>query len=290
MGRKLCSLVLTSCLIFLVAVSTASAAKSGPPKWRRLAKGLEYLVWKVDMCDTLTGQGFCREGKPIVHVLRIDPNLFSFGVYHYSMYGQDAQPMKIEEWRSRLDAAAAFNAGEYYPDFSYMGLLVNSHWLFSTKQHPDWQGIFEAEPHDEDSARARIVDLKYDSFDLRRTTYSQIAQSMMLFDATGAKRIKRSDWSGNRTALAEDEKGRILVFVTEGDYTLWDVAQMLQESPFNLVQAMALDGGYRSALSISYGGVNFSMHGQWETSDYGDVSLPGLKIGLPAVIAVFPRE
>lgn len=265
------------------------AANPPKPKWQNLGKGLDFLKWKVSVYDSAKGTGYCRQGKPILAVLRVDPGLWSFGVYHYTMYGAEAKPLKINDWRAKLEATAVFNAGQYRPDFSYMGLLANGRWKFSRKPHPDWQGVFVAEPNKADLAEAKIIDLQYNSFSLDSGSYSQVAQSMMLFDATGKKLVRKGNWTGNRTALGEDSKGRILIVVTEGGFTLWDFAQMLQEAPFDLVQAMSLDGGYRSALSIRTGRLKYSLSGQWETSDYGDVSLPGFKTGLPAVIGIFPR-
>ena len=131
-----------------------------------------------------------------------------------------------------------------------------------------------AEPKRKGVSRARVIDLKYDQFRLGTTPYAQLAQSFMLFDHTGRKRVKKGNWVANRTAVAEDRKGRILVFVSEGGLTIWDFARLLQSSGLNLVKAMSMDGGYESELAVHTGNFDYVSYGQWETNDYGDLSLP----------------
>jgi hypothetical protein len=111
----------------------------------------------------------------------------------------------------------------------------------------------------------------------------------MLFDHTGKKRVKKGNWVANRTAVAQDRQGRILVFVSEGGFTIWDFARLLQTSGLNLVKAMSMDGGYESELAVRVREFGYVTYGQWETNDYGDISLPGIQMPLPAVIAVYPR-
>lgn len=256
-------------------------------RWQRLEPGLELMRWWIPAYDSTTGGGYCRMGAPFVDVLRIDPNRYRFEVYYYTQL--DTVPLTIEEWQSRTGARAVFNAGQYYPDLSYMGLLVSGKERFGKRLHPLWQGLFVAEPDRNGLPKARIIDLKYSRFSPDSTPYTRIAQSFMLFDGTGKKRVKKSDWVANRTAVAEDDKGRIVVLVSEGGLTLWSFADLLQKSRLNLVKAMSMDGGYESALAVKTDKFSHLVFGQWETNDYGDISLPGIKMGLPAVIAVFRR-
>jgi uncharacterized protein YigE (DUF2233 family) len=45
-------------------------------------------------------------------------------VRHYSRL-EERKPLTIVEWQEKVGALAVFNAGQYYPDYSYMGLLVS---------------------------------------------------------------------------------------------------------------------------------------------------------------------
>jgi uncharacterized protein YigE (DUF2233 family) len=273
----------------LVAVLLIGAAGSAGYPWRQLDPGLEFMRWTVPRYDSVTGIGFCRMGEPFIAVLRIDPGLWRFEVFHYTLYGGEAAPLTAREWQERTSASAVVNAGQYYSDLSYMGLLISGDRKFSSKPHPQWQALFVAEPTRSGMGRARVVDLKHDQFRLNSTAYTQIAQSFMLFDQTGRKRVRKGNWVANRTAVAEDRRGRILVFVSEGGFTIWDFAHLLQTSGLNLVKAMSMDGGYESELAVAVRDFGYATFGQWETNDYGDISLPATEMPLPAVIGVFPR-
>lgn len=275
-----------ACLLALVLLASVRAAGLG---WRQLAPGLEFARWRISEYDSASGEGYNRMGQPYVAVLRIAPSRWRFEVLHYSLRGPDARPLTVEEWQDSTRASVVFNAGQYYSDFSYMGLLINGDQEFSLKKHPQWQGLFVAEPNRKGLSKARVVDLKYEEFQLSRTPYTQIAQSFMLFDHTGKKRVKQGDWVANRTAVGQDRQGRLLVFVSEGGLTIWDFARLLQTSGLNLVKAMSMDGGYESELAVRTSGFNYTTYGQWETNDYGDISLPGIHMPLPAVIAAYPR-
>jgi hypothetical protein len=275
--------------MLLCALALAGTAQSAGVTWRQLASGLEFARWSIPRYDSVTGQGYCRMGEPYVAVLRIEPNRWRFEVLHYSLNGDDAGPQTIEQWQEQTSAPVVFNSGQYYPDLSYIGLLRNDDQEFGARLHPQWQALFVAEPNRKGIRRARVIDLKYDQFRPAATPYTRVAQSFMLFDQTGRKRVKKGNWVANRTGIAEDRKGRILVFVSEGGLTIWDFARLLQNSGLNLVKAMSMDGGYESELAVHIRDFDYVGYGQWETNDYGDISLPGIRMPLPAVIAAYPR-
>ena len=75
-------------------------------------------------------------GEPYVAVLRIEPNLWRFEVLHYTLNGEEAEPLTIEKWQEHTSGSIVFNAGQCYPDLSYMGLLLNGDQEFGARLHP----------------------------------------------------------------------------------------------------------------------------------------------------------
>ena len=207
-------------------------------------------------------------------------------VHHYSRL-QGGVPLNIVEWQRRTGALAVFNAGQYYPDLSYMGLLVSDGVRVSTRLHPGFKAALVASP-DDGRAEARVLDLDRDPIDPAAPGWREVAQSFMLFERGGRPRIRKSDVVANRTAVAQDGKGRILVITSEGGYTLWDFAQLLQKAPIGLSHAMCMDGGYEAELCVSIPPFHYASFGRWKGQD--DVpDAPGAKVPLPAVIAVVAR-
>jgi hypothetical protein len=249
-------------------------------RWRALRPGLEFT--------TLRGEPYCRSGSAALAVLRMDPARVRLCVRHFS--GQpEHRPLDILEWQRRTGAVAVFNAGQYYADFSYMGLLASGGTVISRPRHPTFQAALVAGPRDPGDAAsgARVLDLAEDPLETDTLRWNEVAQSFMLFDRAGQVRVRRSDQVANRTGVAEDRQGRIVVVVTEGGYTLWDFARMLQKLPLGLELAMAMDGGREAEMVVSAGGFRYASFGRWSRGGGADVPVPPAE--LPAVLAVEPR-
>lgn len=252
----------------------ALARGTSAPRWRALQPGVEFA--------TLRGEPYCRHGSSQVGVLRIDPARVSLRVAHYTRQ-PERQPLKLTEWQRRLDAIAVFNAGQYYPDLSYMGVLVSQGRVLSSRPHPQFRAALVADPVGGGSA-ARVLDLDRSPLRDARGRWREIAQSFMLFDARGRLRVRKSDQVANRTVVAEDRDGRVVVVVSEGGYTLWEFAEMLRHSPLALTHAMSMDGGHEAGLCVESGNFRYANLGRWNGKDDPDGAVP-----LPAVIAVTRR-
>ena len=262
----------------LCALVLSLVREAGGPRWRGLRDGMEFT--------TLRGDPYCRRGSSEIAVLRFDPARVRLRMLHYSR-DPGGVPLTIVEWQQRTGALAVFNAGQYYPDLSYMGLLVSDGVLVSRRLHPGFRAALVAGPDDGRTA-ARVLDLDRDSLDPAAPGWREVAQSFMLFDRSGHPRIRKSDVVANRTAVAQDGKGRILVITSEGGYTLWDFARLLQKAPIGLSHAMSMDGGYEAELCVSTPPFHYASFGQWKGQ--GDLSdAPGARVPLPAVVAVVPR-
>jgi uncharacterized protein YigE (DUF2233 family) len=244
------------------------------PHFRTLRPGVEFV--------TIHGEPYCRWGSPQIAVLRIDPRRARIRVLHYSRQPEH-QPMTIVEWLRRSDALAVFNAGQYYPDYSYMGLLVSEGVAISTRPHPSYQAALVASPIGAGPS-ARVLDLTNLHIDPKHLEWREVAQSFMLFDTTGTLRIRRSSQVANRTVVGEDREGRLLAITSEGGYTLYEFAQLLQAAPFGLTHAMSMDGGDEAELCIRSGGFRYASFGPWKPDRVPDA--PGAQVPLPAVIAV----
>jgi hypothetical protein len=259
----------------LSALALSLVRSAGGPRWRVLRPGMEFA--------TLRGDPYCRRGSSEIAVLRLDPSSVRLRVHHYSR-DPGGVPLSILEWQQHTGALAVFNAGQYYPDLSYMGLLVCGGERVSRRLHPDFKAALVASPID-GGPTARVLDLDRDPLDPRAPGWREVAQSFMLFDHGGKPRIRKSDLVANRTVVGQDGKGRILVITSEGGYTLWDFARLLQEAPLHLSHAMAMDGGYEAELCVSVPPFHYASFGQWKGA--GDASdAPGARIPLPAVVTV----
>jgi uncharacterized protein YigE (DUF2233 family) len=261
---------LAAVIVAIWAITQGVAA----PRWKTLRDGLEFA--------TLRGDRYCRGGSASIAVLRIDPSKFTIRVRHYTREA-DQQALNIVQWQQRHGALAVFNAGQYYPDYSYMGLLVDGGQVISRRQHPEFKAALVASRTPREHG-ARVIDLDREPIDPRRPKWSEVAQSFMLFDDRGQLRVRKSDRTANRTVVAEDRRGRLLVFTSEGAYTLSDFATLLQHSRLELANAMSMDGGFEAEMCVVVDRFRYASFGRWDSDKPPDA--PGAQVPLPAVIEV----
>jgi len=230
----------------------------------------------------IRGEPFCRRGSSQIAVMRLDPNRTRLQVKHYTCQ-PEARQMNIIEWQRNTHALAVFNAGQYYPDYSYMGMLVSGGQVISHRLHPGYKAALVASPLGK-GPRACVLDLTREPLDPDSPRWREVAQSFMLFDESGALRIRKSSQIANRTVVAQDRQGRLLVFTSEGGYTLHEFAQVLRAQPLHISHAMSMDGGYEAELCVQIGNFRYASFGRWEPDHDSDA--PGARVPLPAVVAV----
>lgn len=229
-------------------------------------------------------------GTRRVTVVKVDPKKFLFKPYRYDDSHMKALQVQnalvIDDWSKFLSAPVVFNAGQYRSwefDRSYRGILRRDYKdIGDPGIRKGWKAFFVSG----EGGRARILDSDDSSESKEINEYPNVIQSFMLF--RGKKiRVRNSDWKANRLVVGQDRDGQLYIFHTDGAPTLWNLAKYLMKLPLNLERAMSMDGGYEAELSVKGKG---SWYGQWETNDGGDISIPGARFYLPAVVGVFPKK
>jgi len=257
----------------LVAGIVALWQGAHEPRWRAVAPGVEF--------GAMSGAPYCRLGSSTLAILRMDPSRAAVRVRHYTLLPLDVPP-SIVEWQRRTHALAVFNAGQFYPDWSYMGLLVAQGDTVSARPHPGFQAALVARAASGRRA-ARVLDLAKGPI-ADDGPWDEVAQSFMLFDHAGGVRVRRSSHVANRTIVGEDARGRLVVVVSEGGYTLAELAELLMHSPLGLTHAMAMDGGQEAQMVVERGGFRYASFGSWPRE--GAPGAPGAGTPLPAVVTV----
>jgi len=249
--------------------------------WDRPADGLAIGVWDPSP--------LCPDVPPLV-VSEVDPVRYRISV-HYFRNEPLQEPPDIHEWQRRTGHDLVFNAGLFRENFSYLGLLYAEGKSLGSKRHPFWMGLFVAEPTKADASRAGILDLSTDPFDEQRPAYAEAAQSLMLLDRTGRVRVKQSGKQSQQTIVAELQEGHILIMKTTEVASLHAIGQCLREAYPQIRQAMAMDGGSSSDLSVSPA---LQRSVEKTAGPHQWMALLNLgptgHIGLPAVIGISPRR
>ena len=266
--------MVAAAIVAIILLSRSSAA----PRFRELQPGMEFAIFR--------GEPYCRMGLSEIAVLRLDPRQVRLRMSHYTQLAERL-PLDILEWEHRTGALAVFNAGQYYPDYSYMGLFVSNGEAISPQMHPGFKAALVAEPRS-GGPGARVLDLDAHPIRADELPWREVAQSFMLFDDDGAIRVRKSGQVAYRTVVGEDEQGHILIIDTEGGYTLYELAGLLKTLPLGLRHAMSMDGGDEAALCVHSGAFMYASFGHRLAN--GTVPNPNRPtVPLPAVVTVLPR-
>jgi len=243
--------------------------------------GLSISVWNP--------RTQCPDVAPLVTV-EIDPDRYRFSVHYYQQDGF-SDPLDIRQWQERTGHDLVFNAGLFRENYAYLGLLYGNGRSLGSKRHTTWLGLFVAEPAEDRSRRARVLDLTFDTFDEQHVPYREAAQSLMLLDRTGKIRVRKTGKRAHQTLVGERDNGHLLVLKTTEVVSLHALGECLRDAFPSLRQVMAMDGGSSSDIA-------FSPSLQQATSKTAGLHswIPLLEdsiathIGLPAVIGISPRR
>jgi len=264
-------------VIFSGPLTTTAQTLTGD----QLGNGLSISVWNPHTQ--------CPAIAPLITV-EIDPDRYRFTVHYYQQDGF-SEPLDIRQWQERTGHDLVFNAGLFRENYAYLGLLYGNGRSLGGKRHATWHGLFVAEPAEDRSRRARVLDLTFDTFDEQHVPYREVAQSLMLLDRTGKIRVRQTGKRAHQTLVAEHSNGHILVLKTTEVVALYALGECLRDAFPSLRQVMAMDGGSSSDIAV-----NSSIQ-QATTKMPGPHSwIPLLEdsiathIGLPAVIGISPRR
>jgi uncharacterized protein YigE (DUF2233 family) len=247
-----------------------------PPQWRPLGRGLNFAEIQV-----------FRNKEPVdtLAVVKVDPANNAFRVQHH-------QPQSITAWQKELGAPVVFNASYYGKDNQPCGLIISNGNPMGPRRNSQMRGMFVAEPKglSPDIPRATILDLTITPISAKNLPWTQGVQSYpLLLDTKGRIRVWSSSKTAQRTVIAIDRHGYILVFNTNAAYfTLHDFAHFLKASTLEIDSALNLDGGTEAQLYIKTQDFEKFSPSSWE-SRLGSL-LDEKKFWLPTVVAVFPRQ
>jgi hypothetical protein len=253
-------------------------ATSGDLSWREIRPGFQVSELPV-LADG-------REVDRIV-LARIDPGLFRFEVKNRPAGDED-----LGGWMQLLGAALVIN-GSYFskhgtPDTPFLSGGVQS----GPATYDATHGAFIAS-----GSSAQVQDLANRRWSAAFAGADDAMVSYpMLIGADGNSRATPSNWLANRSFVAQDIDGYIVLGTTvDAFFSIGRLADFLRRSPLRLKTALNLDGGPVACQGISLNGFTRDQCGRFEMRNAdGHFEWLGPLFGqnraaLPIVLAVFPK-
>jgi len=204
------------------------------------------------------------EGREIDEILlaRIDPTRWNFSVFNHPSGDRN-----VDDWSRALGAALVVN-GSYYDQYGVVDTPFRSAGVdLGPKIYDGTHGAFVAS-----EKGAEIVDLKTTTWrDAFGPAHDALVSYPLLLDESGATRATSSDWLANRSFLAQDRAGRVVIGTTrDASLRLIDLARVLKDSDLDLKRALNLDGGPVACQSIILPGFRRRTCGTMEVQANGD--------------------
>jgi hypothetical protein len=254
-------------------------AKAGALFWTETAPGFEVAELPV-LADGVEADR--------IMLAKIDPALFKFSVRN-----DPKGSRRLDDWMSETGAALIVNGSYFGRDGRPSTPVVSDGRPIGPQDYESRHGAFVAA-----DGTAQVKDLAGGDW---RAAFHQAETGMVSYPLLIApdgstSRTPKSKWLANRSFIAEDQTGRIIVGTTAGAFFSLDrLAEFLKGSPLNLVAALNLDGGPVACQGVRIRNFQRKSYGQWELqAQDGEAKVlpPQLFTAprMPIVLAVFPRN
>lgn len=264
-----------------------SLLKAEIVEFKELEQGIFYKHVKIFKNNEIADK---------INIIKINPSYYKFKVLIRPKENGLPEMYDILNWHKIYSNAKILFNSSYYGMDRYPSTVIKEDGKFIGKSASILTkgAIFVANPDDNILPQADIIEANNKPINLSELKYKTVVQSMPVLLSSGNIKVKKSNLRANRTVIAKDKSGNIVLFITEGSekyksFTLYEMAEWIRDCGLDIVLAVNLDGGYESQLSIKTKNFKYATSGQLETNDTGDISGSGIKLKIPVVIGVFKK-
>jgi len=256
------------------------AVHPGALVWRTVAPGLDIAELPV-----LTA----TEEIDRFDLVRIDPSRYTFSVHTRAQ-----KPYTIDGWEKALPDAAVIVNGSFFAQHNGPDTpILSAGQPLGPRAYTANAGAFVA-----DAAGARVVDLR-DGGGWPKAfagAHDAMVAYPLLIGADGQAHVGvKSRWLANRTFVAQDSGGRIVIGSTrQAFFSLDREAEFLRAALPDFKVALNLDGGPVACQSVRAGSVHRLHIARWEAQEKdGRAKLLNLPVGeseMPIVLAATAKN
>ncbi len=225
------------------------AVTAGPVSWREVESGFEVAEMPV-----------LADGREVDRLLlnRVDPKRFKLVARNYPA-GRD-----IDQWEKALPRAVLIVNG------SYFGLKGEADTPFISEGQALGPKTYDAKAGAivAGADTARVVDLRQRDWQtaLNGAQNAMVSYPLLIGDDGQTHVPVKSNWLANRTFVAEDGHGRIIIGSTkEAFFSLERLADFLKAAPLDIKTALNLDGGPIACQSVRLNGYERKHYALWES-------------------------
>lgn len=222
----------------------------------------------IELCETdAPKKSIIGDSK--ITIVKIDPAKFDFFLYTATEYGKISRT--VCEWADTFDLNVTLNAGMYdlANGLINRGYMKNYTHCNNPTFNPSYNSMIALNPVDTMNSRFTILDLKCDTWDKVKTDYNCFAQGMRMIDCNGmALGWDKKKQSCSMLVAATDPKGNIYYIFSRSPYTHNEMISFMLAFPFELSNAIYLEGGPETSLYIKVGNTVIEKVGSYVSNTY----------------------
>ncbi len=237
-------------LVFLMMMSATTAVASG---WVELEPGLE--LGSFERPDNR---------HIVVNVVRVDSENWEPVLLSTSAPGE-GEMRSIKDWCLTHGMVAGINASMFQKDYlTSVSLLRDRHHVNNAYVSKD-NTVLAFDPLQEGLSPVVMIDRTCDDFNLLRTRYGTLVQSIRMISCRGNNVWSRQKRKYSTAAIGIDSKGRLLLIHCRKPLPTHDLIAVLQAMPLDLERCMYVEGGPEAQLFVHAGDEQLEFVGSFET-------------------------
>lgn len=214
--------------------------------WDKLAEGIE-------VCETDAPKKSIL-GDSKITIVKIHPEFFEFHLLTATEHNKVSRP--VNEWADSFNLNVVLNAGMYELSNGLInrGYMKNYSHCNNPVFNPSYNSMIAINPVDSTDSRFAILDLKCETWENVKSDYHCFAQGMRMIDCNGeALGWNKKNQSCSMLVAAIDPLGNIYYIFSRSPYTHNEMIGFMLDFPFELTNAIYLEGGPETSLYIKVG-------------------------------------
>jgi len=229
--------------------------------WEKLAEGIE--ICEVDAPK----KSHVNDSK--LTIVRINPDKFDFFLFTATEHGKVSRT--VNEWADSFNLEIVVNAGMYELSNGLInrGYMKNYDHCNNPTFNPTYNSMIALNAKDSLDPDFAILDLKCDAWENVKSDYHCYAQGMRMIDCNGeALGWNKKNQSCSMLVAATDPEGNIYYVFTRSPYTHNEMISFLLSFPFELTNAIYIEGGPETSLYIKIGDKIIEKVGSYVSQTY----------------------
>lgn len=228
--------------------------------FKSIGKGIEYCETDAPLKSVV------NDSK--LTIVRIEPSFFDFELM---VYTENGQKRTVKEWADTFDFDIVLNAGMYElsDGKTSRGYLKNYQHHNNPTLRENYNSMIALNPVDTLETPFKVLDLECENWHEIKDDYHSFAQGLRMIDCNqGLIGWNKRKQSCSMLVTAMDPLHRIYFIFTRSPYTHNEMIQFMSSMPFELYNAIYMEGGPETSLYVKTEEMTIEKIGSYVSESY----------------------